>query len=205
MINKTLVTPSANWIQTGSNEKVQIIKEDDHELMNENVKPTETSNISKFVDLFWFYTFKDESDLKKNELSLISLAFNINFGNIRFNGFQHITSYIHNQALFLPSNAIVVNSTLYPTGIYFLRHLKNGQSYKPIEQLFVDYDPINNPWQDNLVPLEIKKNNDRLLMTFQKKDEAYYFYFTKEQVGMLNLACDNVLCNGMEIVSFNKK
>ena len=90
--------------------------------------------------------------------------------------------------------------------MYKIRHLLNGQVYSPIEQLFVSYDPENNPWHNELVKTKFNKQNDKIQLTFiDKFNNPYIYIFSNEQVNMLNFVLDNILEKGIILVSQNKK
>ena len=197
-----MVVPKANIIQIGH----MTTKHEQNELEEKQILETtqNTPNNIKFVDLCWFISEKDK--FNQNELDLIIMSFNTSFGNIRINGYLNSKQYIVNNALFLPKNCFTINAAIYPAGMYKIRHLLNGQVYSPIEQLFVSYDPENNPWHNELVKTKFNKQNDKIQLTFiDKYNNPYIYIFSNEQVNMLNFVLDNILEKGIILVSQNKK
>lgn len=195
--------PEVEWFQNGANPKVLVKSKTSMQNNNSDVEQTSSNyNSVKFVDLFWFINFKKQ--MNENELDLVTLSFNLNFGNIRFNGYKNSKQYLHGQAIFLQQDALVANGAVYPAGVFELRNLSNQTIYRPIEQLFTQYNPSENLWQSQLASLEFQKSNDQVKLIFNRNNNQYYYIFDKHQTKMLNHAFDIVLNNGFNWVTNNK-
>lgn len=201
------VFPKASIIQIGTNcfQLVMPKKNSSHcglidSNLNENLSP-------KFLDLFWFYNLnsnkKNISDLIN--LNLVTFSLNLNYGNLRINGYANISEAFNNQALFITKDLLTINASIYPTGIYYIKNcLKNGNSYSPIEQLFVKYDPENEPWQNELTHTIFKKHNDRIQMIMRRGDKNYYYIFEEQQLDLFYHSLDFILNTGPIIVGSKK-
>lgn len=205
-----LFVPQANSIQTGTRKILHIINEDDitegdfFNLSAEDNRQTTNSFVPpKFLELFWFFNPKASS--KKNELDLVTFSINLNFGNLRINGYLDAKTALHNHALFLSKDLLTINAAIYPTGLYHLRNLQNCEDYTPIEQLFVEYSPETDPWHDELPKTEFLKRNDKLKMNiWRNQEEKFNYVFQDKQYYLFNYSLDYILTNGFTIIGNNK-
>lgn len=211
-----IIIPGTSWIQSGATAKIFLINEDDIGEIEKlsDIQPQTQNSQCKFLDLFWFLHSKiennfcyeettdiDNVDFQPNELELISISFNLNFGNVRFNGYKNIFENIHNKALFLPRNSLVINAAVYPAGIFNILNLKNGEKFAPIEQLFIDYDPDKNPWHDEISSTIFEKANDRMRLLFKRPTgESFFYVFKDKQLEMLNSALNYIVSDGFNVV-----
>lgn len=197
--------PKASLIQTGENEFVKVIPKNQYE--GEFQELPENAAIPnsdyKFLDLFWFHTPKTEES-KPNQLELITLCLNLNFGNLRINGYLSINDTIHNQAIFLTKDLLTVNAAIYPSALFHIRNMRNRDRYQPIEQLFVPYDPENEPWHNELATTEFVKRDDQLWMQISHKGNNYLYVFKDRQYQLFNYALDFVLTKGLTLVGMKK-
>lgn len=206
--------PFATTIQFGTRNITQVISIDDG--FNEGdfldlsqsynpINQTQQQNSSiKFLDLFWFLnpTKKKENS---NDLDLVTLGLNLNYGNLRINGYLNAKESLHNNALFITRDMLTINAAIYPSSVYYIRHLKNAEKHIPVEQLFVQYDPDNEPWHDSLPKTYFLKSNDALRMIIENTDNIQYSYiFRDKQYDLLNHALDYILNNGFNIVGSGK-
>ena len=114
---------------------------------------------SCFVELFWFIC--QNKSRYDNELELLTMSYNVTHGNVRFNGYLKAFDCYRNGALFINPKKVTTNFAIYPSSLYKLRYgLQNGMTIQPIEQLYVEYDPEKNPWQNELVRSFFSKDND---------------------------------------------
>lgn len=202
--------PQASLMQTGEREFVEIIIRNSHlefegELtsVSDKEEAIQTSN-TKFIDLFWFLKPRVCPSENEQQLDLVTLNLNLNFGNLRINGYRDIAHALHNQALFITKEDLTVNAAIYPAGIFNIRHLRNGLRYRPIEQLFVRYNPEEEPWHDELARTDFQKQNDKLKMTITRGEEKYFYLFEDGQLEMFNSALDFVLTHGFSLVGSRK-
>lgn len=209
MINNhsKLIIPNGSSIQIGTTEIVNIVpcKElvdncgdffnSPEELMAENIK---------FLDLFWFLKPFDKTSESEIQLDLVTLGLNLQYGNMRINGYQNVAHAFHNQALFITRDDLTVNAAIYPSSLFDLLHLRNGERYRPVEQLYVRYNPTEEPWHDELATTDFQKQNDKLKMTITRGDEKYFYLFEDRQFEKFNYALEFVLSQGLEIVGIRK-
>jgi len=196
--------PKASLMQTGENEFIQIIPADQSE--GELRELPEAENIQqsqnfKFLDLFWFHTPKTDNS---TQLELVTFSINLNYGNLRINGYQDIQNSIHNNAIFLTKDLLTVKAAVYPTALFYIRNLRNTETYVPIEQLYVPYNPEDEPWQTEIPTTEFVKRDDRLLLRIKHKGSNYFYVFKDKQYQLFNYALDFVLTKGMTMVGIKK-
>jgi hypothetical protein len=198
-------TPKASLIQTGETNFVRVISKNQTEGELQELPENETISGSnfKFLDLFWFHTPKNETS-KSNQLELVTLNLNLNFGNLRINGYLDIKNTIHNQAIFLTKDLLTVNTAIYPSALFHIRNMRNKDRYQPIEQLFVPYDPENEPWHNDLAISEFVKRDDQLLMQIDHRGNNYFYIFKDRQYQLFNYALDFVLTKGLTLVGMKK-
>ncbi len=198
--------PKASLMQTGENEFIQIIPVDQSEgVLNElpEVETIQQPQNFKFLDLFWFHTPKTESS-KDDQLELVTLSLNLNYGNLRINGYKNVQNAIRGNAIFLTKDLLTVKAAVYPTALFYIRNLRNTETYKPIEQLYVPYDPENEPWQTELPTTEFVKRDDRLLLQIKHKSSNYFYIFKEKQYQLFNYALDFTLTKGLTAVGVKK-
>ena len=195
-------------MQTGENNFIKIIPvetQSEGELKElpeaETIQPS-ASNF-KFLDLFWFRTPKTEES-KPDQLEMVTLTLNLNYGNIRINGYSNISNAVHNQAIFLTKDLLTVNAAVYPTALFYIRNMKNRETYYPTEQLFVPYNPENEPWQNELATTEFIKRDDQLYMRIRQKGVSYFYIFKDQEYRLFNYALDFTLTKGMSMVGVRK-
>ena len=197
--------PKASLMQTGENNFIKIIPVD--QIEGEPIELPETEIIQqpnfKFLDLFWFHTPKQE-DSKPEQLELVTLSLNLNYGNVRINGYVNIQNAIHDNAVFLTKELLTVKAAVYPTALFYIRNLRNTESYTPMEQLYVPYDPENEPWQTELPTTEFVKRDDRLLLRMKHKGLIYLYVFKDKQYQLFNYALDFALTKGLTSVGVRK-
>jgi len=197
--------PKASLMQTGENNFIKIIPVD--QIEGEPIELPETEVIQqpnfKFLDLFWFHTSKQE-DSKPEQLELVTLSLNLNYGNVRINGYVNIQNAIHDNAVFLTKELLTVKAAVYPTALFYIRNLRNTESYTPMEQLYVPYDPENEPWQTELPTTEFVKRDDRLLLRIKHKSSNYFYVFKDKQYQLFNYALDFALTKGLTSVGVRK-
>lgn len=203
-----LVIPHASSIQIGEREIIHFISrknvlnyEGEFSKMANEVSQTSSA---KFLNLFWFLKPKDYPTENEKQLDLITLDLNLNYGNLRINGYQDVSGALHNQAIFITKDNLTVNAAIYPAGVFNIRHLKNGLRYRPIEQIYVRYNPQEEPWHDELTRSDFQKQNDKLKMTISRGEEKYFYLFENGQLDMFNYALDFVLTHGLTIVGSKK-
>ncbi len=200
--------PKASLMQTGENNFIKIIPVETQiegepgELPEAEIIQQQAPNY-KFLDLFWFQTLKNEES-KPDQLELVTLTLNLNYGNIRINGYLNIKDAIHNQAIFLTKDLLTVNAAVYPTALFYVRNLKNRETYCPTEQLFVPYNPENEPWQNELATTEFIKRDDQLYMRIRQKGASYFYIFKDREYRLFNYALDFTLTKGMAMVGVRK-
>lgn len=160
---------------------------------------------SCFVELFWFIC--QNKSRYDNELELLTMSYNVTHGNVRFNGYLKAFDCYRNGALFINPKKITTNFAIYPSSLYKLRYgLQNGMTIQPIEQLYVEYDPERNPWQNELVRSFFSKDNDLITVNIKNSiGQEYIYRFDKLQTQMLYMACENVLNNGTIMSAFARK
>lgn len=199
--------PNATEIQIGGlirSPKKYNDQQIDIEMNDQNIKQSSTQ-ISKFVELFWFISKVPNNKKLQNELELITLSYNLTHGNIRINGYSNIRDCYHSGSLFINPKKVLINAALYPAGIYEIRYcLNNGSKIYPIEQLYMDYNLEEYPWQSELVKMEFSKINDKISIKFIKNKNEYIYRCTLDQTNMLNMAFDNILKNGALMTAYNK-
>jgi hypothetical protein len=197
--------PKASLIQTGETEFVSLIPKNQYEGEFRELPENEAilNNNFKFLDLFWFHTPKNEES-KNNQLELVTLNLNLNFGNLRINGYLDIKDTIHNQAIFLTKDLLTVNAAIYPSALFYIRNMRNKDRYQPIEQLFVPYDPENEPWHNELAISEFVKRDDQLWMQISHRGNNYFYVFKDRQYQLFNYALDFVLTKGLTLVGMKK-
>ncbi len=197
--------PKASLIQTGETEFIKIDSKSQMEGELKELPENEAiqTNNFKFLDLFWFYIPKND-DSKTNQLELVTLNLNLNFGNLRINGYLNVQSTIHNQAFFITKDLLTVNAAIYPSALFYIRNMRNKDRYQPIEQLFVPYDPENEPWHNELATTEFIKRDDQLWMQISQKGNNYFYVFKERQYQLFNYALDFVLTKGLTLVGMKK-
>ena len=197
--------PKASLIQTGETEFVRLIPKSQNEGEFRELPESEAipNNNFKFLDLFWFHTPKTEES-KENQLELVTLNLNLNFGNLRINGYLDIKNTIHNQAFFITKDLLTVNAAIYPSALFHIRNMRNRDRYQPIEQLFVPYDPENEPWHNDLAISEFVKRDDQLWMQISHRGNNYFYVFRDRQYQLFNYALDFVLTKGLTLVGMKK-
>jgi hypothetical protein len=197
--------PKASLIQTGETEFIKIDSKSQMEGELKELPENEAiqTNNFKFLDLFWFYIPKND-DSKTNQLELVTLNLNLNFGNLRINGYLNVQSTIHNQAFFITKDLLTVNAAIYPSALFHIRNMRNKDRYQPIEQLFVPYDPENEPWHNELATTEFIKRDDQLCMQISQKGNNYFYVFKERQYQLFNYALDFVLTKGLTLVGMKK-
>lgn len=210
-IDEDLVIPKASFMQTGLRNVTQIIRE---KIPFENEgdifdleKTSSPSPEIRFLDLFWFFNpiAERQGNGTEKPLDLVTFGLNLNYGNLRINGYENARSALHNQALFITKDLMCINAAIYPTGLFNIRNLNNGERYRPIEQLFVRYNPQQEAWHDELTQSTFQKHDDRIKMTLKRSDEQNYFYiFEKRQYDLFNFALDYVLNNGLSVLGSRK-
>ena len=200
--------PKASLMQTGENNFIKIIPVDQIEGETtelppeaEVIQPQQTN--FKFLDLFWFHTPKQE-DSKPDQLELVTLSLNLNYGNVRINGYVNIQNAIHDNAVFLTKELLTVKAAVYPTALFYIRNLRNTETYVPMEQLYIPYDPENEPWQTELPTTEFVKRDDRLLLRIKHKSSNYFYVFKDKQYQLFNYALDFALTKGLTMVGVRK-
>ena len=198
--------PKASFMQTGENNFIKIIPVDqtegDLKTLPEAEIIQQPSNF-KFLDLFWFHTPKQENS-PDEQLELVTLSLNLNYGNVRINGYKNIQSAIHGDAVFLTKELLTVKAAVYPTALFYIRNLRNTESYVPVEQLYVPYNPENEPWQTELPTTEFVKRDDRLLLRIKHKGLNYLYVFRDKQYQLFNYALDFALTKGLTMVGVRK-
>lgn len=211
MPQEELQTPQATYIQTGERATIRVVGQNNNSDAYEGDIPqlAEESNNPRFMDLFWFFnpsaSEAASDDTTEKPLELVTFTLNLNFGNLRINGYREVRPAFHNQALFLTRDLLTINAAVYPTGLFNIRHLNNGEQYRPIEQLFVGYNPSKEPWHDELTRATFRKNNDRIKMTLRRGEEENYYYISeKRQYDLFNYALDFLLKDGLTLVGSKK-
>lgn len=200
--------PKASLMQTGLKDFEEIIQLDDcnegvlTELPDEEFVQTGSNNF-KFLDLFWFRDPKSE-ETGPNRLELVTFCLNLNYGNLRINGYLHVGESLHNNALFLTRNLLTVNAAIYPSSLFHIRNMRNKEKFVPLEQLYVPYDPENEPWQDELAKTEFVKRDDQMWMKISHKEKDYIYLFKDRQYQLFNYALDFVLTKGLTLVGMKK-
>jgi hypothetical protein len=200
--------PKASLMQTGLKNFEEIIQLDDcnegvlTELPDEEFVQTGSNNF-KFLDLFWFRDPKSE-ETGPNRLELVTFCLNLNYGNLRINGYLHVGESLHNNALFLTRNLLTVNAAIYPSSLFHIRNMRNKEKFVPLEQLYVPYDPENEPWQDELAKTEFVKRDDQMWMKISHKEKDYIYLFKDRQYQLFNYALDFVLTKGLTLVGMKK-
>ena len=198
--------PKASLMQTGENEFIQIIPVDQCEgELNElpEAEIIQQPQNFKFLDLFWFHTPKLDTD-NTNQLELVTFSINLNYGNLRINGYSQIKDAIHDNAIFLTKDLLTVKAAVYPTALFYIRNLKNTETYTPMEQLYVPYRPEDEPWQTELPTTEFVKRDDRLLLRIKHKGSNYFYVFKDKQYNLFNYALDFALTKGLTMVGVRK-
>lgn len=205
-----LEIPKASLIQTGARDIIQIIKEkipsiNEGDFLDLSEEISQHPNV-RFLDLFWFFdpTAENRNGSEEKALDLVTFGINLNYGNLRINGYENAREALHNQALFITKDLLSVNAAVYPTGVFNIRHLNNGEGYRPIEQLFVNYNPQKESWHDELTRPFFQKHDDRIKMTLMRGDENYFYIFKDRQYRLFNYALDFILNNGLNIVGSKK-
>jgi len=193
-------------MQSGTLDKIILINDkEEGEIIEQKMSEDVQQSSFKFLDLFWFLNLEPSSENGLTELELVTINLNINFGNIRLNGYQFARKYIYNNALFLPKDALTVNAAIYPTAIFNILNLQNLETYSPIEQLYTEYCPELNPWQNELTNTLFQKSNDRIRVVFEtSKKEKYFYIFKDKQLNMFNHALTYVISQGFTLVGQNK-
>lgn len=194
-----LEIPTPNIFQCGSQIKTVKEKESQGEI---EMSQTTTPNVFKFVELFSFLTDKESSAIAEDELELVCFSLNLTYGNLRINAYSRVKNLIHNNTMFLGKNTLTTYATVYPTSVYYIRNLRNGCKYYPVDQLYSTYDPVNNPWQNELPYTEFYKYNDRIKLTIVGK-KTYFYIFSEQQVKLFNHMCDYVLNQSFNAVASN--
>lgn len=198
------VNPKSYLIQTGETHFMRITPnqcEGEIKELPENEQIIQKSNL-KFVDLFWFYY--ENKKTKENQLDLVTFTLNLNYGNLRINGYLDVSKAIHNQAFFLTNDLLTINAAIYPSALFHIRNMRNGDRFKPLEQLFVSYDPENEPWQNELAQTEFAKQNDQMWMQITNSKDNYLYLFKGTQYNLFNYALDFILTKGITLVGMNK-
>ena len=198
--------PTASFIQTGETNFIKVIPKNQSkgEFKELPVGDEAVQNRNcKFLDLFWFYTPKN-SEFKPNQLELVTFNLNLNFGNLRINGYMSVSDAIHNQAFFLTGNFLTVNAAIYPSALFYIRNMRNKDRYSPFEQIFVPYDPENEPWHNELATTEFVKRDDQMWMQISHRGKNYLYIFKDRQYQLFNYALDFVLTKGLTLVGMKK-
>lgn len=161
--------------------------------------------VNQFVELFWFIC--PHKSRYNNEFELLTMSYNLSHGNVRFNGYLKAFDCYKNGAFFINPRKITANFAIYPTSLYKIRYgLQNGTSVQPIEQMYTDYDPDANPWQNELIRSIFSKDNDLITVKIKNSNDQEYIYrFDKLQTEMLYMACENVLKNGTMMSALFRK
>ena len=156
---------------------------------------------SQFLDLAWFY---EPNKTKENQLELVTLCLNLGFGNVRVNGYNNIKNAIHDHSIFLTKDLLTINASIYPSNLFEIHCMRNLDKVIPMEQLFVKYDPENEPWQNNLSKTEFIRRDDMIKMNIGNNEQNYFYVFKHNQLKFLYRTIDFVLTEGLTIVGMRK-
>lgn len=215
--------PSPDFMQNGINSQMMDLSSkiettiepnlgDYSEIQTDNnryQKPTEDKHQNtkkyKIQSMFWLLNQKlyQDQELDSNEAMLTTIAFNIDFGNLRFE-FYNITKQdaIAKNVMFLNEMDKLIDGVIYPADCFQIAN-KDTISLYPIEQLIIK---TNEDWQKKRPFLHVMKDDSKIRLTIESYNgqNKYFFDFTNYQKQVFNYCCKYCVTTGMQIYGMAK-
>ena len=208
--------PPTNTFQTGAN-PVQQMGGFNQPQQNMGFNPQPQQNFNnqqqgfgnqqqpkyKIIDMYWLLNPKLENNqIDQYEAHFVSIAYNINFGNLKVSFFQIGQGSINGHVVFQNKMQRLCTGTVYNSSCLRVLNLKENESCIAIEQLWSD---TGENWQHQRPECSFMCAKE--IIRLQIKDPAngtFYYDFNGWQKEALLNSCKFALSEGSLLVGMNK-
>ncbi len=185
--------------QTGETPKQSQPAQKSSPQFQQNTTPGEQTNKYQILNMFWLVNqkvYSKDSTWLQNEVPFITISYNINFGNLRFEVCNMSDdSIINGHIIALNKVQKIASGTVYPTAMFEL--VSNQLPVDCLEQIV---NSNSGDWVQNLKPVKFAAGeNDSIVMSIGQ----HCFEFSGTQKEILLYCCKFSLNQGFNLSGEN--